>query len=95
MLFTIHCIDKPGMVETRKEIMPAHVEYLGTKPIKLVMSGPLVSDDAETIVGSFYIVEAEDRAAVETFQRNDPLVKAEIWDTVDVRAFIMRVDNRD
>ena len=95
MLFTIYCIDKPGMVETRKEIMPAHVEYLGTDPIKLMMSGPLVTDDAETIVGSFYIVEADDRAAVEAFQRNDPLVKAGIWDTVEVRAFIKRVDNRD
>lgn len=95
MLFTIYCIDKPGVVETRKDAMPAHVEYLSTDPIKLIMSGPLVSDDSENIVGSFYLVEAEDRAAVETFQRNDPIVKADIWETVEIRAFIKRVDNRD
>ncbi len=95
MLFTIFCIDKPGMAETRKAVMPAHVAYLATGPIKLVMSGPLVADDGETIVGSLYIVEAADRAAVEEFQRHDPLVAADIWEKVEVRAFIKRIDNRD
>jgi len=95
MLFTIHCIDKPGMAEKRKAVMPAHIEYLATNPIKLVMSGPLVADDGKAIVGSLYVVEAPDRAAVEAFQRDDPLVQADIWDRVEVRAFIKRVDNRD
>ena len=54
----------------------------------------LVADDGETIVGSLYLFEAEDRAAVDEFQRNDPLVAADIWETVEVRAFIKRVDNR-
>ena len=76
MLFAIHCIDKPGMMDTRKAVMPAHIEYLGTKPIKVVLSGPLVSDDGSAIVGSLFIVEAANRAAVEEFQRNDPLVHA-------------------
>lgn len=94
MLFTIYCIDKPGMEQKRAEVMPAHVEYLGTDPIKLVISGPLESDDGEHIVGSLYLVEAEDRAEVEAFQANDPLVAADIWETVEVRAFNKRVDNR-
>ncbi len=95
MLFTMFCIDKPGVMETRQEVMPAHIEYLSTEPVKIVMSGPLVSDDGETIVGSLYLFEAEDRAAVDAFQANDPLVQADIWETVEVRAFNKRVDNRD
>ena len=95
MLFTMFCIDKPGVLETRKEVMPAHIEYLNSAPVKMVMSGPLVDDDGETIVGSLYLFEAEDRAAVEEFQRNDPLVKADIWETIETRAFNKRVDNRD
>ena len=94
MLFTMFCIDKPGVMETRKEIMPAHIEYLSTEPVKIVMSGPLVADDGETIVGSLYLFEAPDRAAVDAFQANDPLVQADIWETVEVRAFNKRVDNR-
>ena len=95
MLFTMFCIDKPGVMATRKAVLPAHIEYLATEPVKMVMSGPLVSDDGETIIGSLYLFEAEDRAAVDEFQRNDPLVQADIWETVEVRAFIKRVDNRD
>ncbi len=95
MLFTMFCIDKPGVMETRQEVMPAHIEYLSTEPVKIVMSGPLVADDGETIVGSLYLFEAEDRAAVDAFQANDPLVQADLWETVEVRAFNKRVDNRD
>ncbi len=95
MLFAIFCIDKPGVEEKRKQTMPAHIEYLATNPIKVVMSGPLVSDDGERIVGSLFVVDAEDRASVEEFQRNDPLIEADLWQSVEVRAFNKRIDNRD
>ncbi|MDH3738438.1 MAG: YciI family protein, partial [Alphaproteobacteria bacterium] len=69
--------------------------YLSTNPVKLVMSGPLTSDDGEAIVGSLYVFEAPDRAAVDAFQANDPLVQADIWESMETRAFTKRVDNRD
>ena len=94
MLFIIYGIDKEG-VERDPEVMKAHVEYLGASSIKNIVSGPLVSDDGEDVVGSFYMVEAEDRAQIEAFQKDDPLVHAGYWQSVDVRAFNKRVDNRD
>lgn len=94
MLFTIFCIDKPGVAEKRKAVQNAHRDYLALSSIKLVMSGPLVDDDGETVVGSLYVVEAEDRAEVEAFQKDDPLVAADLWETIEVRAFLKRVDNR-
>ncbi|MGY9004298.1 MAG: YciI family protein [Rhodospirillales bacterium] len=95
MLFTIFCIDKPGMAEKRNAVMDAHRDYLSQSSIKLVMSGPLVDDDGEAVVGSLYVVEAENRAEVEAFQKDDPLVAADLWETVEVRGFLKRVDNRD
>ena len=95
MRFAIFCIDKPGMAETRKTATEAHIAYLSTDPIKVVVSGPLMSDDGAAIVGSMFIVDAADRAEVEAFQKGDPLVAAEVWQSVEVRAFNMRVDNRD
>ena len=95
MLFAIYCIDKPGMLETRKAAMPAHVEYLAKSDVLVRMSGPLTKDDGETIIGSLYVVEAPDRAAIEAFQRDDPLVAAEIWERVEVHAFAKRLDNWD
>ena len=95
MHFIIFGIDKPGVADKRAEVMQAHIEYLNAGPIKNVVSGPLTSDDGADIVGSFYLVEAENRQAVDAFQKDDPLVQADIWETVEVRAFNKRVDNRD
>ena len=47
MHFCIFGIDKPNMGDIRAKVMPAHVEYLDKAPIKLVMTGPLTSDDGE------------------------------------------------
>jgi len=95
MLFTIFCIDKPGVTEKRAAAMPGHVKYLEQSAIKNVMSGPLMDDAMENVVGSLYVVDAPDRAAVEAFQKDDPLVQADIWESIEVRAFNKRVDNRN
>lgn len=96
MLFTIYCIDKPGMAETRAAAMPGHIEYLNAQTdIKNVMSGPLMDDEMANIVGSMYLLDAPDRAAIERFTDGDPLVAADIWQSVEIRAFNKRVDNRD
>lgn len=94
MHFVIRCMDKPDVLDVRLGTMQAHKDYIATKPIKVLLSGPLTQDDGETIIGSFFMVEARDRLAVETFQSNDPLFKAGIWQSIDVQAFAKRVDNR-
>lgn len=95
MFFVIRCFDKPGALQTRMANMDAHKEYVSTKPIKVLLSGPLTEDDGETIIGSFFMVEAGSRSDVERFQHNDPLYKAGIWESIDVHAFSKRVDNRE
>jgi uncharacterized protein len=95
VLFVIYCIDRTGVEAVRAGAIQAHVAYLATRPIKVVMSGPLTSDDGARVVGSFFIVEAADRPAVAAFQAADPLYRAGIWASVDVRVFDKRVDNRD
>ena len=96
MLFTIFCIDKPNMTEKRAAAMPAHVEYLNAQTkIKNIMSGPLMDDEMENIVGSLYLLEAPNRTAIEEFTKGDPLVAADIWTSIEIRAFNKRVDNRD
>jgi len=95
MLFIVYCLDKPGVAEVRAANMAAHRDYIDTKPIKLLLSGPLTTDDGKGVVGSFFMVDATDRAQVERFQRNDPLYKAGIWASTEARAFTKRVDNRE
>ncbi|MGB5079788.1 MAG: YciI family protein [Burkholderiales bacterium] len=94
MLFIIYCMDKPGSAQTRAANMQAHRDYLATGPIKIVLSGPLTTDDGQSVIGSFFMVEAADRGEIEKFQRNDPLFSSGLWASVDVRAFAKRIDNR-
>ena len=95
MLFVIHCLDKPGVSETRNAHMAAHRDYTAAVPIRILLSGPLTDDGGGTVIGSFFLVDAADRAEVEAFQKNDPLFAAGIWKSTAVHAFSKRVDNRD
>jgi len=54
-----------------------------------------MDDEMANIVGSLYILDAADRATIEEFTMGDPLVKADIWSSIEIRAFNKRVDNRD
>jgi uncharacterized protein len=93
MLFTIHALDKPGALPARLAAYDAHRAYLNAqtdKPVTLVMSGPLVEDDGKTAKGSFFLVEAPDRAAAEAFNRADPFHAAGIWESVRIVAFLRK-----
>ncbi|MCZ0737702.1 YciI family protein [Phreatobacter sp. AB_2022a] len=95
MLFTIHALDRPGALPTRLAHYDAHKAFLADTTrfgLAIVMSGPLVEDDGVTAKGSFFLVEAPDRAAVETFHRADPFHAAGIWqpESVRITAFLRR-----
>jgi uncharacterized protein YciI len=94
MNFTVYCLDHPNMVERRLEHYDAHKAYLQTAPVKTLISGPLTKADGQTMIGSFFLYEADGVEEIKTFVEADPFNKAGIWDTVDIRPFIKRVDNR-
>jgi uncharacterized protein YciI len=91
MLFVVFCLDKPGKEEVRLKHYDAHKEYLATAPHKTIMSGPLTTDDDKRMIGSFFLVELNDRTLLERFVANDPFNKAEVWGQVEIRAFRKRV----
>jgi uncharacterized protein YciI len=82
------------MVERRLAHYDAHKAYLATSPIRMVMSGPLLASDQETMIGSFFLYEADNIADVMRFNSHDPFNEAGIWRAVDIRPFLKRVDNR-
>ncbi|AQH01394.1 hypothetical protein A9R05_21425 [Burkholderia sp. KK1] len=94
MHFTVYCLDHPNMVERRLANYDAHKAYLKTSPIQTLISGPLTQLDGETMIGSFFLYEAERIEQVQEFLKDDPFNKANIWQSIDVRPFIKRVDNR-
>jgi hypothetical protein len=93
MLFAIHAVDKPGALETRLAKYDAHKAFLSDTSafgLRIVMSGPLTADDGSTMIGSLFLVEAPDRAAVERFNGADPFHHAGIWERVTITGFIRR-----
>ena len=94
MHYVIHCLDHPGAVQKRLAHYDAHKAYLASASMKTVISGPLLADDEETMIGSCFVVEADSLAEVEAFNRNDPFHKGGLWQTVSIHPFSKRVDNR-
>jgi uncharacterized protein YciI len=93
MLFVIHALDRGGALSTRLANYDAHKAYLADTSrfgVKIVMSGPLVADDGQTMIGSLFLVEAPSRTEVEAFNRADPFAAAGIWERVSITGFIRR-----
>jgi uncharacterized protein len=90
MHFVIHAIDKPNIIDTRAKHYRAHRVHLdesGKHGVQILTAGPLVAEDGETPVGSLFVVEAQDRAAVDAFTRTDPYQVNGVWQTVDVHYY--------
>ncbi|MGY4296925.1 uncharacterized protein YciI [Bradyrhizobium sp. i1.4.4] len=72
MLFAIHALDRASALPTRLANYDAHKAFLSDTSrfgVKIVMSGPLVSDDGASMIGSLFLIEAPGRAEVEAFNR--------------------------
>ncbi|MGV8949953.1 MAG: YciI family protein [Cypionkella sp.] len=94
MHYVVHCLDHDGAVDLRLSHYEAHKAYLGAAAMKTLVSGPLLADDEQTMIGSCFLLEANTLAEVQTFNANDPFAKAGLWKTVSIRPFAKRVDNR-
>ena len=94
MHYVIHCLDHEGSVQKRLDNYDDHKAYLASAAIKTLVSGPLLADDETTMIGSCFLLEADNLSEVEAFNRNDPFAKIGLWKTVSIRPFAKRVDNR-
>jgi uncharacterized protein YciI len=92
-LFVLHAIDRHEALPLRLEFYAAHrafVEAQNDYGISVVMSGPLQTDDGESMIGSLFILEAADRATVEAFVAADPFSEAGVWGEVSIVRFHRR-----
>ncbi|MEO0820096.1 MAG: YciI family protein [Pseudomonadota bacterium] len=97
MRFVVHALDKPDALARRLAVIEAHRAHLATAParhgVTVLLSGPLTADDGETMRGSFFLLEAPGRAAIEALFAEDPLAGADVWAARHVSAVILRQDN--
>jgi uncharacterized protein len=87
MHYVAICLDKPNGNELRIANRTAHLDYLRVNSKTIKSCGPFLSDDGTAMVGSMLIMEAEDRAGVETVLAQDPYRKAGLFGSVEVRGW--------
>ena len=90
MLFCLHIQDKPDRVETRKQFDDEHRAYQKDCGVDVTLSGPLLAEDGETMIGSIFFIEAPDRAGVEKFIANDPFTRNDVWGKTVLTRFLRR-----
>lgn len=87
MLFAITCLDKPDSLELRLANRAAHLEYSRGNTDKMLVGGPLLADDGQTMIGSLLIIDLPDRAAAEALMANDPYTRAGLFDSITIRPY--------
>jgi uncharacterized protein YciI len=94
MKIAVHCLDNEDALPIRLANYDAHKAYLASGSVRTVISGPLLAQDGETMIGSLFVFEADNLAEVVEFNANDPFKRAGVWADVEIHLFNLRVDNR-
>src|SRR6267378_3585603 len=90
MLFVIHATDTSNGMPTRAKFYRAHrihLDHAEQHGVDVITAGTLVADDGETPVGSVFVIDAKDRAAVDAFTRSDPYHVNKVWETVQIHGY--------
>jgi uncharacterized protein len=90
MLFVVHALDKKDILPTRAKHYRAHRIHLDRAEehaVDIVTAGTLVADDGVTPVGSIFVIDATDRAAVDAFARSDPYQQNGVWERVEIHRY--------
>jgi len=86
MLVSFYCSDKDGDTQAiRQAQLAAHLEWVAKNMHAIKVAGPLKNESA--IVGSLYIIEAEDQHAATQILASDPYYLAEIWHDISTEEF--------
>lgn len=86
-MFMVVCKDKPGHLQTRLDNRAAHLEYAKSVGAKMIIGGPMLSDDGQTMIGSMLVLDVDDRAELESFLAGDPYAKAGLFESVTVTRY--------
>lgn len=89
MHFLVTCIDKADGAPLRRRTRAVHLEFMIAHQPLIVSGGPLRTDDGAATVGSAFIIDLPDRAAVEDFLRREPYMQAGLFDSVTVARIVL------
>ena len=71
-----------GAGELRRQERPAHLEFVAGRQHLIVYAGPLIEEGR--MIGSIFIFDVEDRAALDAYLAGDPYFTRPIFETVEI-----------
>jgi uncharacterized protein len=90
MHFVVHALDKKDILPVRAKHYRDHRIHLDKSEdyaVDVVTAGTLVANDGETPVGSIFVIDAKDRAAVDAFTQSDPYHVNGVWERVAIHRY--------
>jgi len=81
--FLVLAFDGEDSAETREQALNGHLEYVEKNCNRYLVAGPLREPGDTTIVGSFFLLVADDEADARRFLSGDPYMQGEMY--ADVR----------
>lgn len=79
--------DRADGLETRLATREAHLTWVLENLEPVVRAGPLLADDGETMIGSLFVLDLPDRAAVEAWTAGDPYRRAGLFASTEILAW--------
>ena len=86
MLYALIGKDKPDSLALRMATREAHLKYLHGQA-KAVITGPLLSNDEESMNGSLMVIDVANRTEAEVYVANDPYTLAGLFETMEIIAW--------
>ena len=86
-MFAVECFDKAGALQIRLDNRPAHLEFLEAHMDKVILAGPLLTEDHQTPIGSLLVLDFGDRSALDQFLAQDPYARAGLFERLEIRPF--------
>jgi uncharacterized protein YciI len=71
-LYVVRFADRPGQLATRKQFLAAHIEWLDKHKDTILVAGSLRPEPGQDSVGGLWVVEAQDKQAIEALFSSDP-----------------------
>jgi len=87
MEYALYCMDRADGAAIRRANREAHLAYAREHATMIRVAGPLFDDAGETMVGSLFILEADDLETARRFNRDDPYTRAGLFERVEIRPF--------
>ncbi len=82
--------DGPGGAALRKQHRQGHIDHVTRlhDDGRVVLAGPIKSEDGSKSVGAIIILTASDLAEAEAIVRSDPYVSSGVFETLTVEPFL-------